>query len=708
MNNGAVSVIIPAYRAASTIGRAIDSVLAQSRPAAEIIVVDDGSPEDIEAAIARFQKRVTYVKKPNGGAASARNAGIARAAGDVVTFLDADDYWEPNKIARQIDHLERHPEVGMVGSWLYLQQPGGPRRPDPAIDPTYFDKVLRLHGPDAFHAAGMFWTGTVAIRRDVLGEARFDESLTTAEDRELWLRLLLRAPAYLSGEALATCVLEAGSLSRGNVERDCRNMLAVIERYKDMLGPDAYRHWKSDVHRRWSTRLLADGDPRGALRPALTHLRETPSARALWTAAKSAALGARMYAPSLRAERQGITPAVASTSLKVAAVTTVDGFAALRDEWTALQAESNVQLPALTWDWLFTWWETFAEGRELLILTARNAGGKLVGIAPLVRRTIRPRGVPIRRVELLATGEDEADEILSEYLDFIIARGRERDCTAAFFAHLAAQDDWDELCFASVPADSPLVASFRDAVARTGAPIDITTKDRPDGIIVSLAPDAPKFVAAQGKRMREDLRRHRRLLEQHGKVTLRRAETAEDLAQMFPELMRLHQALWTSRGKPGCFASARFTLFHQKVSARMLARGLLHLHTVTVGEKVVAARYGFHLNHRLYEYQSGNDPTFDPKVSLGVQAAQLCMEDAIGRGFVEYDLGEGPRPYKLRWNHVRRTTQNVWITRRNARTLAHALAGEGETQLRALKRAVDAKRGKQAAEPAKPATAGDD
>jgi hypothetical protein len=127
----------------------------------------------------------------------------------------------------------------MVGSWLYLQEPGGPRMPDPAIDPTYFDRVLRLHGNAAFHAAGMFWTGTVAIRRDVLGDARFDESLTTAEDRELWLRLLLRAPAYLSGEALATCVLEAGSLSRSNVARDCKNMLAVIERYKDLLGPDA-------------------------------------------------------------------------------------------------------------------------------------------------------------------------------------------------------------------------------------------------------------------------------------------------------------------------------------------------------------------------------------------------------------------------------------------------------------------------------------
>lgn len=113
--------------------------------------------------------------------------------------------------------------------------------------------------------------------------------------------------------------------------------------------------------------------------------------------------------------------------------------------------------------------------------------------------------------------------------------------------------------------------------------------------------------------------------------------------------------------------------------------------------------------HGLYEYQSGNDPTFDSKVSLGMQAAQMCMEDAIKRGFVEYDLGEGPRPYKLRWNHVRRPTLNVWITRRNPRTLAHAhaLAALAETQLRTLQRTIDAKRGIERPASTKPA-AGDD
>ncbi len=696
----AVSVVIPAYRAAATIGRALDSVLAQTSAPREVIVVDDGSPDDLDAALARFDGRVTLIRKPNGGASSARNTGIERAGGDIIAFLDADDYWEPHKLARQLDLLGRLPEVGLVGAGLYLEEPGGTaRRPDPAIDPTLFDRVLHLAGPDAFHAAGMFWTGTVAVRRDVLGDARFDESLATAEDRDLWLRLLLRSPAYLVGEPLATCVLVPGSLSRDNVERDCKNMLAVVDRYREVLGEPAHRHWIGDVHRRWSARLLAEGDPRGAFKPALVHLRHNPSPRALWTVVKSAALGAGEYLP----RRRSLADHRPADGPSVTTVTGVAGFAALREEWSVLHERSDARTTALTWDWLFTWWEVFGPGRELNLLVAREAG-RLIGIAPLVRRTIRPRGVPIRHVELLATGEAEADEILSEYLDFIIERGREVDVIAAFWRHLSASSDWDEVCLASVPAESPLVPALRDVVARTGAPVDITTRARPDAVIVTLGPDAKQFLATQDKRMREDLRRHRRMLEQHGPVTMRRAETHDDLRAMFPVLVRLHQALWQSRGKPGCFASPLFTRFHERLSERMLARGLLHLHVIDVGGRPVAARYGFHVGDHLIEYQSGSDPEFDPRISTGVQAAQLCMEAAIARGFVAYDLGEGPRPYKLRWNHVRRQTLNVWITRRNPRTLALALVTEAEAQVRTFKRGVDARRG--ATAPAPPARGG--
>src|SRR5947209_192198 len=93
-----VSTVIPAYNASGTILRAIESVLAQTRPPDEILVIDDGSTEDLSLTLEPFRACVTLIRKPNGGAASARNLGLDLSRGDYIAFLDADDYWEPRKL----------------------------------------------------------------------------------------------------------------------------------------------------------------------------------------------------------------------------------------------------------------------------------------------------------------------------------------------------------------------------------------------------------------------------------------------------------------------------------------------------------------------------------------------------------------------------------------------------------------------------------
>ncbi len=90
-----MSVVIPACRAAHTISRPVDSLLAQTRLPDEILVIDDGSPDDLEAALSRYGDRVTLIRKSNGGAASARNLGIERSRGELIAFLGADDSGNP-------------------------------------------------------------------------------------------------------------------------------------------------------------------------------------------------------------------------------------------------------------------------------------------------------------------------------------------------------------------------------------------------------------------------------------------------------------------------------------------------------------------------------------------------------------------------------------------------------------------------------------
>ena len=107
MHRETVSVIIPYYRASRTIARAVESALGQTVRPHEILIVDDGCPEDAARATKQFGSSVKLIRKSNGGVASARNLGIEHAQGEWIAFLDADDYWEPSKLERQLAVLRR-------------------------------------------------------------------------------------------------------------------------------------------------------------------------------------------------------------------------------------------------------------------------------------------------------------------------------------------------------------------------------------------------------------------------------------------------------------------------------------------------------------------------------------------------------------------------------------------------------------------------
>ena len=283
-----VSVIIPAYRAAHTLGRAIDSLLTQTRPPQEILVIDDGSPEDLPAALAAYGERVRLHRQPNGGAASARNRGIDLSIGDVIAFLDADDYWEPHKLERQLAILERHPEVGLIAAYFYQELPGKPRCANPLPPSRHLNRVLAVRGAETVEVARKIWTSTVVVRRSLLGAWRFDTSLPTAEDVDLWIRLVRAAPVYLMSEPLATAVLTEGSLSRSDVSADSRNMLVVLHRHAAMLGRAGVRTEMSRVYRDWAAGHLGNGEPREAIWPAWNRLTWQPwSAQAWWILGKS-------------------------------------------------------------------------------------------------------------------------------------------------------------------------------------------------------------------------------------------------------------------------------------------------------------------------------------------------------------------------------------------------------------------------------------
>jgi glycosyltransferase involved in cell wall biosynthesis len=251
MNTANVSVVIPAYQAEQTIARAIDSVLAQTVRPREIIVVDDGSPKPLVEQWAGNSETVRVLRIANSKTARARNVGLDSCQGDFVAFLDADDYWAPDKLERQLALFERYPQLGTVAGRFEIQALNGQRSLSRATW-GWYDRVLEVSGAEAFLVATLMWTGTILVRRSTLAHERFVSGLEPAEDRDLWVRLAVRGPVYLMSTPLATAVMESSGISRGSIATDCTKMLEVVDRHARLLGRHARRRWRAYVFYRWA------------------------------------------------------------------------------------------------------------------------------------------------------------------------------------------------------------------------------------------------------------------------------------------------------------------------------------------------------------------------------------------------------------------------------------------------------------------------
>jgi len=157
-----VTVIVPVYNGAAFLGDAIQNILGQGYPSIEIIVVDDGSIDDIDGAVASLATDLRFFKQDNAGAAAARNRGIRDASGELIVFLDVDDLWPANNLGILVDFLLEHPDIDVVHGYGQLMQfdsatggyeyVGNPRE----SFPFYIGATLFRRG--AFEKVGLFDT----------------------------------------------------------------------------------------------------------------------------------------------------------------------------------------------------------------------------------------------------------------------------------------------------------------------------------------------------------------------------------------------------------------------------------------------------------------------------------------------------------------------------------------------------------------------
>lgn len=201
-----VTVLIDTYNHERFIEEAIASVLEQDFPPSEmdILVVDDGSTDRTPDIVRKFAPRVRLLQKPNGGQASAFNAGIPEANGEIIAFLDGDDWWKKNKLSAVMNAFQNAPAVGVVGHGIIqidpLAKQGATLLPQAS---GYFD-LRSTHGAQAFRNFMCFLgTSRVAIRKNILMQLLpIPESLTIEADEFMSAVGVALAGAILLAEPL--------------------------------------------------------------------------------------------------------------------------------------------------------------------------------------------------------------------------------------------------------------------------------------------------------------------------------------------------------------------------------------------------------------------------------------------------------------------------------------------------------------------------
>lgn len=318
----------------------------------------------------------------------------------------------------------------------------------------------------------------------------------------------------------------------------------------------------------------------------------------------------------------------------------IASFEKLREEWNELLEASASNSLFLTWEWLYTWWKHLSERRKLLIIAVRS-GRELVAVAPLAVSPYRvTRLLPFRSLEFMGSGS-----VGSDYLDFIIKRGREGEALEALAEHLAGGKLMLDL--AQLNRNSCLAAGLSGKLGLRGWGCSEKATD--------ICPFIPlsghswlSYLATLGAEHRYNLQRRLKNLTKQFDVRFEQAESEEQRGQALALLVSLHNMRWRERGGSNAFHAPGLVAFHDELSRLALERGWLRLFVLWLDGKPAASLYGFRYQRVFYFYQSGFDPSYS-KYSVGLVIMGLAIKHAIEEGAEEYDLLHGDERYKFQW-----------------------------------------------------------
>jgi CelD/BcsL family acetyltransferase involved in cellulose biosynthesis len=376
---------------------------------------------------------------------------------------------------------------------------------------------------------------------------------------------------------------------------------------------------------------------------------------------------------------------------EVALIRDPERLAALGEDWDGLLAGSAADTVFLTWDWLWSWWQVYGPGAEPCVATVRE-DGRLVAAAPCKIEERRRYGLSFRQLEFIGTGQAPCPD----FLDVVVARGREADLVPLLMETLAAQRTWDKLALTDVLPGSPTWVPLGDALARLG----LAPRSEPHCVCPYL-PLPASWGEVEASLTHNFRRNHRKKRRRLG-WTLTAWQPGDDVGAALASLGQLHQERMESSGRGGHFRKPDYRRFHERFAECAARRGWLYLAFLERDGRAIAGRYGFVYGGTYYAYQSGFDPAAADD-SPGEVLLGMVIENLIGRGVREFNFLRGAQPHKLRWARHRRETMRIEAWARTARSRALALVDRVAAERRRLRRRFPALFGPATAGVARPA-----
>ncbi len=315
---------------------------------------------------------------------------------------------------------------------------------------------------------------------------------------------------------------------------------------------------------------------------------------------------------------------------------TVEEFLTLRDDWQSLLEQSTQNSLFLSWEWHFSWWECFATSSDSLQIVVLKSDDKIIGLAPLYYQSSTLLGKTLR---FIGTGEPEADEVVTEYLDFIVLPGYEQTLIDTMHDWLIKQKNWQRIELNYV------LGNYLSAQVVERLQHNFCMQSRLIGKAYSTPLESSeteyresRLSASRNKRLKRCLK----ALDKDGGGLVRTTiQTAAEITTHLQTLKILHDERWASKKESSIFESQRFLAFHQKLLTLLIPQDRASISVYSLNDKPIAALYVMYSKNNCHYYQSGFTKEGENRYMPLFVSHIMEMNAARDRGLANYDFMRG-------------------------------------------------------------------